>query len=212
VAYFGEERSAVLDSAVRKLIDPVLNKIAHKLVKYGVQANTLTIAGFVFSVLGFIAVAYQQYGLTILFIVLSRAMDGLDGPLARQTAATDFGGYLDIVFDFIFYSGTVFFFAVGQPAFALSAAFLIFSFMGTGSSFLAYAIMAAKHGINHDKQGKKSFFYLQGITEGTETILILVLMCLFPSYFNFIAYAFGGLCWLTTIGRIRQAAKDFNDA
>ena len=181
-------------------------------MKLGVQANTLTIAGFVFSVLGFIAVAYQQYGLTILFILLSRIMDGLDGPLARQTTATDFGGYLDIVFDFIFYSGTVFFFAVGQPDVALPAAFLIFSFMSTASAFLAYAIIAAKHGINHDKQGKKSFFYLQGITEGTETIFVLVLICLFPSYFDFIAYAFGALCWLTTIGRIRQAAKEFNIA
>jgi phosphatidylglycerophosphate synthase len=192
------------------LIDPLLNKIAYKLMKYGVRANTLTIAGFIFSVMGFVAIAYQQYALTILFILLSRMMDGLDGPLARQTAATDFGGYLDIVFDFIFYSGTVFFFAVGQPDFSLAAAFLIFSFMGTGSSFLAYAIMAAKHGINHEKQGKKSFFYLQGITEGTETICVLLLICLFPIHFNVIAYVFGGLCWLTTIGRIRQAAKDFN--
>jgi phosphatidylglycerophosphate synthase len=202
----------MLDSAVRKLIDPVLNKIAEKFVKCGVRANTLTIAGFVFSLLGFIAVAYQQYGLTVLFIVLSRAMDGLDGPVARQTKATDFGGYIDIVFDFIFYSGTVFFFAVGQPTVALPAAFLIFSFMGTGSSFLAYAIIAAKHGINHERQGKKSFFYLQGITEGTETICILILMCLFPNYFTFMAYVFGALCWLTTLGRIRQAAKDFNQA
>lgn len=201
----------MLDSTVRNLIDPLLNRIAHKLMKLGVRANTLTAIGFVFSILGFIAVAYQQYGLTILFILLSRAMDGLDGPLARQTAATDFGGYLDIVFDFIFYAGTVFFFAVGQPNFALPAAFLIFSFMGTGSSFLAYAIMAAKHGINHDKQGKKSFFYLRGLTEGTETIFVLVMICLIPSHFSMIAYMFGGLCWLTTFGRIRQAASDFNN-
>lgn len=201
----------MLDSAVRNLIDPLLNKIAHKLMKCRVQANTLTIIGFVFSVLGFIAVVYQQYGLTILFILLSRMMDGLDGPLARQTRATDFGGYLDIVFDFIFYAGTVFFFAVGRPDFALPAAFLIFSFMGTGSSFLAYAIMAAKHGLNHDKQGKKSFFYLRGIAEGTETIAVLILICLFPSHFDVIAYVFGGLCWLTTLGRIRQAAIDFKN-
>ncbi|OIN86512.1 MAG: CDP-alcohol phosphatidyltransferase [Alphaproteobacteria bacterium CG1_02_46_17] len=201
----------MLDSTVRKLIDPTLNTIARLLAKCGIGANTLTIIGFIFSVLGFITVAFQAYGLTILFIALSRTMDGLDGPLARQTKATDFGGYLDIVLDFIFYAGTVFFFAVGQPSFALPAAFLIFSFMGTGSSFLAYAIMAEKHDINHDKQGKKSFFYLQGLTEGTETILVIILICFFPSHFDWIAYIFGALCWLTTIGRIRQAAKDFKD-
>jgi len=199
----------VLDSSVRKLIDPILNRVAHKLSRCGLNANTLTVLGFGFSVLGFISIALQRYDLTILFIILSRAMDGLDGPLARQTSATDLGGYLDIVFDFIFYSGTVFFFAVGQPDYALPAAFLIFSFMGAGSSFLAYAILAAKHGINHDKQGKKSFFYLQGITEGTETILMLIAICLFPTYFAQIAYIFGGLCWLTTVGRVQQAVKDF---
>lgn len=199
----------MLDAVARTLLDPLLNRIARKLASYGISANMLTIAGFIFSVFGFAAIASQHYGLTIFLIAISRAMDGLDGPLARQTAATDLGGYLDIVFDFIFYAGTVFFFAVGQPDFALPAAFLIFSFMGTGSSFLAYAIMAAKHGVNHDRQGKKSFFYSHGIMEGTETIAVLILICLFPNYFDVIAYVFGGLCWLTTLGRIRQAAIDF---
>ncbi len=201
----------MLDSTIRNLIDPFLNKVAAKLVKFGVTANALTATGLVFSIFAFFAVAHQQYVLTILLIILSRIMDGLDGPLARQTKATDFGGYIDIVFDFIFYSGIVFFFAVGHPSFALPAAFLIFSFMATGSSFLAYAIVAAKHGMNHEKQGKKSFFYLQGITEGTETIFVLVLICIFPSYFDWIAYVFAALCWLTTIGRVRQAALDFKD-
>ncbi len=171
----------------------------------------LTIAGFVFSILGFITIYLGKYDLTLGLIILSRIMDGLDGPLARQTAATDLGGYLDIVFDFIFYAGTIFFFALGQPENALPAAFLIFSFMATGTTFLAYAIIAAKHNINHDLQGKKSFFYISGITEGTETILVLIIICLFPEYFKLIAYIFGGLCWLTTIGRIYKAIKDFNN-
>lgn len=201
----------MLDSIARRLLDPILNKTACKLVSCGISANMLTIAGFIFSAFGFAAIASQHYGLTIILIAISRAMDGLDGPLARQTTATDFGGYLDIVFDFIFYAGTVFFFAVGRPDFALPAAFLIFSFMGTGSSFLAYAIIATKHGINHDRQGKKSFFYSHGITEGTETIAVLILICLFPERFDVIAYVFGGLCWVTTVIRIRQAAIDFKD-
>lgn len=95
---------------------------------------------------------------------------------------------------------------------ALPAAFLIFSFMGTASSFLAYAIIAAKRGKNHEKQGRKSFFYLKGITEGTETIALLFFICLFPGGFLWAAYIFGGLCWLTTLGRTMQAVKDFKPA
>ncbi|HBR67792.1 MAG TPA: CDP-alcohol phosphatidyltransferase [Rhodospirillaceae bacterium] len=199
----------MLDSYIRPMIDPPLNAAAVRLARTGVTANTLTAIGLGFSLCAFAALAFQAYGLAILFVVISRLMDGLDGPLARQSQATDLGGYFDIVSDFIFYSGVVFFFAVGRPEGALSAAFLVFSFMGTASSFLAYAIIAAKRGINHEKQGRKSFFYLKGITEGTETISLLIFICVFPDMFAWAAYIFGGLCWLTTLGRTVQAVKDF---
>lgn len=199
----------MLDACIRPLIDPPLNVVARTLAKSGMTANTLTAIGFTFSLCAFATLAFQTYGMAILFIALSRLMDGLDGPLARQTKASDLGGYFDIVSDFIFYSGIVFFFAVGKPETALPAAFLIFSFMGTASSFLAYAIIAAKRGLNHEKQGRKSFYYLKGITEGTETIAFLVFICVFPGLFAWAAYIFGGLCWLTTLGRTTQAVRDF---
>ncbi len=199
----------MLDSYLRPLIDPPLNVMARALVKTGITANMLTAIGFGLSLCAFAALAFQAYGIAVMFIVLSRLMDGLDGPVARQSKATDLGGYLDIVSDFIFYSGVVFFFAVGRPETALAAAFLIFSFMGTASSFLAYAIIAAKRGINHERQGKKSFFYAAGIAEGTESIFVLILICLLPDYFPWIASIFGGLCWLTTAGRARLAIRDF---
>ena len=199
----------MLDSYIRPMIDPPLNAAAVRLARTGMTANTLTAVGFGFSLCAFAALAFQACGFAILFIVISRLMDGLDGPLARQSQATDLGGDFDIVSDFIFYSGVVFFFAVGRPEAALPAAFLIFSFMGTASSFLAYAIVAAKRGLNHEKQGRKSFFYLKGITEGTETIALLIFICIFPNMFAWASYIFGGLCWLTTLGRTVQAAKDF---
>ena len=47
------------------------------------------------------------------------------------------------------------------------AACLLFSFIGTGSSFLAYATIAEKTGIDPSFKGKKSIYYLGGLTEGT---------------------------------------------
>ena len=201
----------MFDSYIRQYIDRPLNATARVLAKTGVSANMLTAAGFAFSLCVFAALAFQFYNIALLFIVLSRLMDGLDGPLARQTQATDLGGYFDIVSDFIFYSGTVFFFAVGRPDMALPAAFLIFSFMGTGSAFLAHAILAAKRGLHHERQGKKTFFYVSGLAEGTESIAVLLLICLIPNYFAWAAYIFGGVCWLTTFARVLQAAQDFGD-
>ena len=203
----------MFDSKIRPHIDPPLNKLAEQLVKLGLTANIITGVGFLFALCCFASLVFGAYGLAIIFIILNRFMDGLDGPVSRQTSSTDLGGFLDIVFDFIFYSGTIFFFAVGvddnTSSTALAAAFLIFSFMGAGSSFLAYAIVAAKRGQNHEEQGKKSFFYAQGLAEGTETIATLLLICIFPSSFIIVAYLFGFICWLTTAGRIALAYNSF---
>ncbi|STI75592.1 cytochrome oxidase [Escherichia coli] len=66
---------------------------------------------------------------------------------------------------------------------ALAGGWLLFAFIGTGSSFLAFAALAAKHQIDNPGYAHKSFYYLGGLTEGTETILLFVLGCLFPAWF-----------------------------
>ena len=138
------------------------------------------------------AVAAEAYGCgPWRCCLVNRLADGLDGAVARQTRLTDLGGFLDIVLDFIVYAGMVFAFALADPAAnALAAAFLLFAFMGTGSSFLAFAIMAAKRGITTDLRGRKSLYYLGGLAEGTETILFLALACLLPDRFVPLALGF----------------------
>src|SRR5262245_39628924 len=136
-------------------------------------------------------------------------MDGLDGAVARHRGPTDLGGYLDILLDFLFYAGVPFFFAVGRPGEALPAAFLVFSFVGTGGSFLAFAAIAARRGLSTEARGRKSIYYLGGLTEGAETIGLFVLVCLLPAPFDLLAWAFGGLCWLTTPSRVASAVEAF---
>jgi hypothetical protein len=89
------------------------------------------------------------------------------------------------------------------------AAFLILSFVGTGTSFLAFAILAAKRGLASEARGRKSLYYLGGLTEGTETIAVFAAFCLFPSEFAVLAYGFGALCWLTTAARVVAARRSF---
>ena len=97
------------------------------------------------------------------------------------------------------------------PENSLASAFLIFSFIGTASSFLAFAILAEKHNISTEIRGKKAFYYLGGLTEGGETILLLLAMVIWPSYFIFMAFGFGLLCWVTTITRIYAAYRQFSN-
>lgn len=193
----------MLDRYTLKLIKPPLKAAAKLLTKKNVRADQVTIAGFCIGMLSVPAIALQAYWLGFALIVINRIMDGLDGEIARLTTPTDRGAYLDIVLDFIFYSAVIFAFALANPADnALAAAALIFSFMGTGSSFLAFAIIAERRKITSMDYPNKGFFYLNGLAEGTETIAVLLLMCVFPQWFSIIAWAFFIVCTVTTITRV----------
>jgi phosphatidylglycerophosphate synthase len=198
----------VLDARLRRLIDPPLDRLSAPLVARGISANAVTVAGFALGLGAAAAIAGRAYLLGLALLLLNRLCDGLDGAVARRHGLTDLGGFLDIVLDFLIYAAVPFAFALADPAAnAPAAAFLIFSFMGTGSSFLAYAIMAARRGVSTELRGRKSLYYLGGLTEGTETILAFVLACLWPALFPWIALIFGLLCWLTTATRIAVAVQ-----
>src|SRR5215470_10364917 len=161
----------MLDSYMRHIVDPPLDRVGSRLAAAGVPADTVTLVGFGVGLLAIPCLAGEWYGVALTAILANRLADGLDGAVARHTSLTDFGGYLDIVCDFIVYSGVAFGFALARAENALPAAFLILSFVGTGSSFLAYAILAAKRGLATEARGRKSLYYLGGLTEGTETLL-----------------------------------------
>lgn len=199
----------MLDAALRPLIDPPLNAAARGFVRLKVPANAVTWAGFVIGMGAVPALALHMYGLALVSIAVRSVADGLDGAIARATHTTDYGGFLDIVLDFIFYAGVVFGMALAQPDHAVFAAFLIWTFIGTASSFLAYAVLAEKHGLSTAIRGDKSLYYLGGLAEGTETLIALTLFCLFPAWFPVVATVFGVMCLLTTVGRVLAARKAF---
>ena len=201
----------MFDAQIRPLMDRLLNPVGRGLAARGVTANHVTIIGVFFGLAAAVCVAFQLFDIAFWLILLNRVADGLDGAVARANTATDFGGYLDIVCDFVFYSAIPVAFAAAQPENGLASAFLVFSFIGTASSFLAFAILAEKHNISTETRGKKAFYYLGGLTEGAETILLLLAMVTWPSYFIFMAFGFGLLCWVTTITRIYAAYSQFSD-
>lgn len=192
----------MLDRQARRIIDPGLEFLARALLRMGLNANLVTIIGFLIGMAGCVAISRQAYVLALVLILMNRLADGLDGSLARLSKPSDVGGFLDLVLDTIFYSGVPFAFALQRVEYAVPAAFLIYSFVGTGGSFLAFATVAAKRRVSAQELGKKSFYYSAGLMEGTETIVFFVLFCVLPDYFPTLAWVFGGLCWLTTLIRI----------
>jgi phosphatidylglycerophosphate synthase len=197
----------MFDRALRRRIDPYLERIARTASALGLGADQVTWAGFGFGLLAMASAALDLPMLALLFLFANRFCDGVDGALARLTAPSDRGAYLDIVLDFIFYAGFVFACAVAQPDAALPAAFLIFSFVGSGSSFLGHAVVAAKRNWTSEAVAKKGFAHIGGLTEGGETIFVFVLILLWPEAFAALAWIFGALCWLTTASRIAATLR-----
>ncbi|MCA0963587.1 CDP-alcohol phosphatidyltransferase family protein [Salipiger bermudensis] len=182
----------------RRLIHP----LAGRLHAGGVKADTITLAGFALGLLGVLAAAGGLFWLALVGLVANRLADGLDGEVARLAGPTDRGAFLDIALDFLFYALFPLGFAMADPgANALPAAVLVASFVGTGSSFLAFSIIAERRGLTSEDYPSKGIFYLGGLTEGAETIGLFVLICLLPGWFPVLALAFAAACFVTTLTR-----------
>lgn len=202
----------MLDRFSIKVIRAPLTLAAKGIHKTGLKADHITLLGFLIGVLALPALAMQAYDIALVCIILNRIFDGLDGAVARIQGITDSGGFLDITLDFLFYSLVPFGFVLADPsANAVAGALLIFAFIGTGCSFLAFAIMASKRQIENPVYQHKSLYYIGGLTEGTETIACFVLFCIFPQHFALIAYIFAALCWVTTASRIWAGYQTLKD-
>lgn len=193
----------MLDKAIQQALRPLMTRAARGLVRLGVGADAISFTGLAIGIAAAGAIALQHYLPGLALLLLSRLLDGLDGAVARATQPTDRGGFLDITLDFLFYAAIPLAFALADPAAnALPAAVLLASFIGTGSSFLAFAIVAEKQKLRSVALPDKSFYFLGGLTEATETIAAFAAMCLWPLWFPQIAYGFAALCGITTVLRI----------
>lgn len=199
----------MFDRFLRPLIDRPLALAGRGLATIGLPADAITLAGLAVGLLVVPALAVQRYDLALVGVLVNRLCDGLDGAVARHRGLSDFGGYLDIVADMIFYGATVFGFALADTANGVWAALLLTSFMGTSASFLAFGILAAKRGLQTEALGRKSFFYSTGLIEGSETAAFLVLICILPQHFAVLSAAFAALCWLTVLQRVMVARRSF---
>lgn len=198
----------MLDRHARQIIDPPLNKIGQTLAARGFTADGVTLIGLGLGLIAALMIGLGAPFWALIPLLASRIADGLDGAVARATRKTDFGGYLDIAVDFLFYGAIPMAFVLYDPSMnGAAGAFLLAAFYFNGTSFLGYAILAEKHGHKTDAQGQKSLYYSNGLLEGTETIVFFVILCLLPAYFSPLAWVFGALCFATATLRIYAAKQ-----
>jgi phosphatidylglycerophosphate synthase len=201
----------MLDGIMRKAIDPVLNRWGQGVARRGIGADQVTVAGLALGLAAALLIALGAPGWALFPLLASRLADGLDGAVARATRKTDFGGYLDITADFLFYGAVPFGFVALDPgANGLAGSFLLLSFYVNGTSFLGYAVLAEKQKLRTSSRGINSLYFTGGLLEGTETIAFFVLLCLWPAGFAALAWAFGVLCFVTAGSRVLLARRVFD--
>lgn len=215
----------MFDKQATGLIKPAIEMMARWLVERGIGPNAVTAAGLAIGLCAALAIALGHPQAGLVLIVLSRWADGLDGAVARvSNRCTRLGGFLDIVFDFVFYGAIPLAFAVLDPAAnAVAASVLLLTFYANGGSVLAYAVMAeqitqtqggaaegssSKSGLS-PARGGKALVFTTGLMEGGETLLFFVLFCLYPGWFTILAYIFAALTAWTFMFRVRLAVRSF---
>ena len=197
----------MLDQKCNLFFRPVLTKFATILLKYQLSPNQITLFSFTLGIICFIFLSFGMIYTALLFFLLNRFFDGVDGALARLNEPTDLGGFYDIISDFLIYSLLPFGFILFDNNNFLSMSLLLSSFIGTCSTFLTTAWIFEKKKLKIEQLSKKSFFYSEGLIEGTETIVLFILMFVFFEVAGFIAWIFALLCFLTSIIRIFKVSK-----
>jgi phosphatidylglycerophosphate synthase len=170
----------MLDRILYRLIDLPLGLVA-RLVPSRVTADALSLAGFVVGLAAIPTIAVHHYWVGLGMFLANRFLDGLDGAVARRQGATTMGAYLDRLFDFVVYAGLPFGFALADPSRAVSASFLLFAFVASGTALLAA----------HQADERA------GVAEAAATTIAFGAACIFPDWFSLIAYGFGMLCFVS---------------
>ena len=200
----------MLDRTAIAVLKPALDAAARRVAALGIGADAVTLGGFALGLGAAAAIAWRHFLAGLALLLLSRLCDGLDGALARLTQPTDRGAFLDIALDFLFYASIPLAFALADPAAnGLAAAVLLAAFIGTGSSFLAFAALAERRGLRSLAYPNKGLYYLGGLAEAGETLVCFVAMCLWPEHFALWAYGFAAVCGVTAIARIVAGWRAF---
>lgn len=188
-----------------------------------VSPDRLTLLGLATGLASAAAAAGQLWWWALGLWLFSRAMDGLDGPLARrrrgaadrdlgESQGSEAGGFLDITADFAVYGATVVGVAVGATAQYdadwLPFLLVLLAYYLNGTAFLAFSSIAERTG--RQRQDGRSLSFLGGLAEGTETIAVHSLWLIVPTNAGVIAAVWAAVVGCSAVQRIVAGFRDLS--
>ncbi len=200
-----------------------MSELARLLDRPFVTPNRLTLLGLATGLASAATAAAQLWWWALGLWLFSRAMDGLDGPLARRRRAaahgntetshgSEAGGFLDITADFVVYGATVVGVAMGATgqydATWLPFLLVLLAYYVNGTAFLAFSSIAERTG--RQRRDGRSLNFLGGLAEGTETIFVHSLWLVIPAQAAVIATVWAAVVAVSAAQRIVAGFRDLS--
>lgn len=199
----------MLDHVLRGYKDRLLRPLAVALGR--VSPNAITLLALVIGLTAAVLAARQMYVLALALWLVNRILDGLDGMLARTTwQQSDFGGYLDIVADFVVYAALPIGLFLGRATadLGISLALLLGSFYVNAASWMYLSAILEKRRAGAGVRGELTTVTMPaGLVGGTETILFYAAFLIWPGALPWLFLTMAGLVLLGVIQRLGWARR-----
>ena len=197
----------MFDDRMRMVKDSVFNPMAE--VVQIVPPWLFSVLGLIAGVGAALAAWQQSYLLAALLWWLNRILDGFDGAVARIThSQSDFGGYLDIIIDYVVYAAVPAGLALGRMETAVTYAliFLLCTFYVNGASWMYLAAILEKR--THQQAARLTSIVMPaGLVGGTETIIFYSIFIIFPSVLVWSFSLMAVLVAITVVQRMVWAVR-----
>ncbi|MDZ4863528.1 MAG: CDP-alcohol phosphatidyltransferase family protein [Gemmatimonadota bacterium] len=200
----------MFDHWLRSLKDRLFAPVAARVARW-VHPNVITVLALAAGLAAAGLVARGASGLALLAWLVNRILDGLDGSVARAAGRqSDFGGYLDIVLDFVVYAAIPVGIILHAPSRAawLGGLFLLASFYINAASWMYLASILERRSAGAGTRGELTTITMPpGIIAGTETILFYTAFLLMPARAPLLFLVMGGLVIGNVTVRLVWAAR-----
>ena len=200
----------MFDIPLRRLKDRVGTPLAKHLS--GVSPLYMSVIALIVGLLASYAAYKNQNLLALGLWLLNRALDGLDGLIARMHyQQTDFGGYVDIITDYIVYALLPIGLVVGLPSEEryLVLALMLASFYVNTASWMYLSAILEKRAIR-DPKSQTTIIMPAGLIGGFETLVAYSVFLVFPTQIIILFSSFTVLVCITAIQRIWWAARNIS--
>ena len=200
----------MLDERLRPWKDRIFDPAARWLGGR-VHPHLISAVGVLPGVAAAILAAYAENGAALACWIVNRLLDGLDGVVSRMDGRqSDFGGYLDILLDYVAYAAIPVGLTLGNPSADkyVAGVLLLASFLVNAASWMYLAAILERRKLGATATGERTTITMpSGLIAGSETIIFYSLFFLFPDRVPMLFSVMASMVGITVIQRLVWAAR-----